>query len=267
MATVNIDGFGLYYEDYGEGEPVVFAHGVGGNHASWYNQVVAFREQYRAIVFDHRGFGNSRDVAGGPGRSRFVEDLRALLDHLGIEKTVLVAQSMGGGTCTGFTAKYPERVRALVLADTVLGMKLPEAIAAENAVIRDANESLGQLERVLGVKTRENEPELTQLYAQIASFNMVNRHTAGGEFGPGVTPEDLAATGVPILLIVGSDDVLAQPQIISAVHKLMPGADLVEVPDAGHSVYFEAPAAFNEAVFAFLERAGVPGRRQTASAT
>ena len=96
------DGVKLYFEEVGEGTPIVFAHGVGGNHASWFYQVAPFSENYQTVVFDHRGFGNSRDP-GGPGRSRFVEDLHALLDHLAIEKAVLVAQSMGGGTCSVFT--------------------------------------------------------------------------------------------------------------------------------------------------------------------
>ena len=58
MATIDVDGFSMYYETEGSGEPVVFAHGVGGNHASWYNQVPAFAGRYQTIVFDHRGFGN-----------------------------------------------------------------------------------------------------------------------------------------------------------------------------------------------------------------
>ncbi len=251
MATIDIDGFSMYYETEGSGEPVIFAHGVGGNHASWYNQVPAFAERYQTIVFDHRGFGNSRDVAGGPGRSRFVSDLTGLLDHLEIDRAVLVAQSMGGGTCTGFTVAHPERVRALVLADTVIGMKLPEPIATEYAGIREAGESLGQLERVLGKKTRENEPVLSRLYADIASFNMVNRHTVGGSLGEPITPQQLADTGVPILFIVGTDDVLAPPRIVSAVQKLVPESAYTEVPDVGHSVYFEAPDAFNQAVLGF----------------
>ena len=90
MATVEIDGFSLYYEVEGDGEPLVFAHGVGGNHAHWFNQIAYFSRHYQTIVFDHRGFGNSRDP-GGPGRSRFVDDLKALLDHLGIDRATLVA--------------------------------------------------------------------------------------------------------------------------------------------------------------------------------
>ena len=91
----------LYYEVHGEGPSVVFAHGLGGNHASWFQQVPFFARSYQVVTFDHRGFGNSRDVAGGADRPRFVEDLKDLLDHLDITKAALVGQSMGGATCAG----------------------------------------------------------------------------------------------------------------------------------------------------------------------
>ena len=256
MATVEIDGFQLYYEVHGEGEPLVFAHGVGGNHAHWFNQIAFFGERYQTIVFDQRGFGNSRDP-GGPGRTRFVEDLRVLLDHLGLDRVTLVAQSMGGGTCLGFTAAYPERVKALVLADTVIGFKLPEALAAENAISRKAGESLSQLERVLSKATRENNKSVALMYMEMTSFNLVNRHTAGGSFGDGCTPEALAAMGMPVLFLVGSEDVLAPPAIVRQLQPLVLGSQYVEIEGPGHSVYFEAPDAFNQTVLAFLEGAGV----------
>jgi 3-oxoadipate enol-lactonase len=255
MATVEIDGFSLYYEVEGEGEPLVFAHGVGGNHAHWFNQIAYFSKHYQTIVFDHRGFGNSRDP-GGPGRSRFIEDLKALLDHLGIDRATLVAQSMGGGTLVGFTAAYPERVKALVLADTVIGLKLPEALAAKNAKSREAGEELSQLDRVLSKATRDERPTLALMYREMTSFNMVNRHTAGGSFGPGITPAQLAATGVPVLFLVGSEDVLARPLIVRGAHELTPDSAFVEVPGSGHSVYFEDPDSFNSVVHSFLKRVG-----------
>ncbi len=256
MPTVEIQGFSLYYEMDGEGEPLVFAHGVGGNHAHWFNQMAYFSRRYKTIVFDHRGFGNSRDP-GGPGRNRFVEDLKELLDHLGIERVTLIAQSMGGGTCIGFAAAYPERVKALVLADTVIGLKLPESLAAKNAKAREAGENLSQLERVLSPATRRERPALARMYQEMSSFNMVNRHTVGGSFGPGCTPEQLTALGLPTLFLVGSEDVLAQPDIIRSVHKLVPGSVFVEVPGSGHSVYFEAPDEFNSAVDSFLSKHGI----------
>jgi len=265
MATLRIDGFDLYYEVHGEGYPVVFAHGVGGNHASFFNQIPAFAPRYRMVVFDHRGFGNSRDAANGPGRSRFVPDLLALFDHLGIEQAAVVAQSMGGGTCSHFACKYPKRVKALVLADTLSGLKLPAAIQERVNAVDKAMDGLTQFERVLGASYRKREAAGSQLYATIASFNMVNRKTLTGSLGEGPTPQQLAATGIPILFLVGREDALYPPDIVADVHKLVPGSRYEEVPAAGHSAYFENPAGFNEAILRFLSEVGVDSRQKSRS--
>ena len=257
VPTAPVNGIALYYEVHGEGLPVVFAHGIGGNHASWYHQVPAFRERYTVVTFDHRAFGNSHDDPAGDGRSRFVDDLEGLLDHLGIEQTVLVAQSMGGGTCSGFTVRNPRRVRALVLADTLVGLEEPPEIKVVMDGVRKATSKLSQLERVLGPKFRSREPAGTQLYASIASFNAASRLNLAGQLPTRPSAEDLAATGVPILFLVGEDDVLMPAAQVAAFQRLVPGSKLVVVPDAGHSVYFEAPDAFNEAVLGFLAEVGV----------
>ena len=118
MPYADVNGVRIYYESHGEGEAIVFAHGAGGNHLSWWQQVPFFRDRYRCVTFDHRGFGRSVERADGPGGASFAEDLRALLDHLGIERTLLAAQSMGGRACLGFSLAYPERVRGLVMSDT-----------------------------------------------------------------------------------------------------------------------------------------------------
>ncbi|HKS92033.1 MAG TPA: alpha/beta hydrolase, partial [Tepidiformaceae bacterium] len=103
MPFIEANGANLYYESHGDGPAIVFAHGAGGNHLSWWQQVPYFRERYRCITFDHRGFGRSVDPGTTPAQRAFPEDLRGLLDGLGIERAFLVAQSMGGSTCLGFT--------------------------------------------------------------------------------------------------------------------------------------------------------------------
>src|SRR5947208_4909651 len=121
MPKAQINGIDLYYEVHGQGPAVIFAHGAGGNHLSWWQQVPVLARQYRCISFDHRGLGQSLDAPHGPGSQAFVQDLKGLLDHLEIERAALVAQSMGGRTCLGFTLAYTERVSALVMADTTGG--------------------------------------------------------------------------------------------------------------------------------------------------
>src|SRR5438094_115563 len=91
------DGFRLYYEDTGGvGPTILFLHGAGGNHLSWWQQVPLFAEEYRCVTMDQRGFGQSPDIVGGPGPAALGADALALLDHLGISQAALVAQSMGG---------------------------------------------------------------------------------------------------------------------------------------------------------------------------
>ena len=110
MPYAPVNGIQLYYESHGEGPATVLAHGAGGNHISWWQQVPVLSKHYRCITFDHRGWGASVEAIGGPGASAFVEDLKQLLDHLGMEKAFLVSQAMGGrglpGLCAGLPAAH-----------------------------------------------------------------------------------------------------------------------------------------------------------------
>ncbi|WP_162600631.1 alpha/beta hydrolase [Paraburkholderia sp. C35] len=242
----------LYYESHGEGAPVVLLHGVGGNHASWFHQVVAWRESLRVITFDARGFGNSTDTEA-LGRAAFADDLEALLDHLQIPRAALVAQSMGGGAAVTFTARSPERVRALVLADTLIGLDLPDDIALRMSDIAARTANLSQIERVLGPTFTRAQPASAYLYTALASFNDTNVRTLRGE-QPLTSLAALDACGVPVLFVAGVEDVLFPPQEIQNAQRLMRHAEYLEIADAGHSAYFEAPQVFNEAVFAWLAR-------------
>lgn len=260
MPQLELDDASLYYEVHGDGEPVVFAHGMGGNHAIWWRQVECFARAWRVITFDHRGFGRSTDPVHR-GRAAFVEDLAALLDHLGIERAALVGQSMGGGTCVGFTRRWPARVAALVLADTLHGLEESPAVAAVMARAREATRELPQAERVLGAAFRAANPAESLLYRQISSFNATDRHTLAGEWGDPCPPAALAASGVPVLFIAGSEDVLFPIEAIRAMQESVAGSFLVEVSGAGHSAFWERPQEFNDSVASALQMAGLAPRR------
>lgn len=248
------NGIELYYEVHGDGLPVVFVHGAGGNHASWFHQTVAFAGSRRVIVYDQRGFGNSSDTEKR-GRSAMVDDLAALLDHLKIGRTVLVAQSLGGGTCAGFTVRHPRRVAGLALCDTLVAMRLPPDVAAIMKGVQQRTTGLPQTVRVLGPKTRERHPDMALLYAELASFNVYSVGNMPGEFS-GIEVAALAATNVPVLYVVGADDILYPPDCIRMVQALVPNSKLVEIPAVGHSAYFEDFVTFNQHLAAFLERIG-----------
>jgi 3-oxoadipate enol-lactonase len=248
------NGIQLYYEVHGDGPPVVFVHGAGGNHASWFRQTMAFAGSRRVVVYDQRGFGNSNDTEKR-GRSAMVDDLTALLDHLKIERTVLVAQSLGGGTCAGFTVRDPDRVAGLALCDTLVAMRLPADVASTMAEVQKGTAALPQTVRVLGPTSRERHPDMAFLYTQLASFNVYSVANMPGEFA-GVEIAALAATKVPILYVVGSDDILYPPDCIRQVQALVPNSSLVEIPAVGHSAYFEDFTTFNLHFAAFLKQLG-----------
>lgn len=214
-----------------------------------------FRDRYTCVTFDHRGFGRSLDarpVAEQPG---FDEELAALIDSLELPDVRLVAQSMGGWTCLRYAATHPERVRALVMADTPGGLTSFEELEAARA--DDAKRSGGlPLEiRALGEDFRGRDPYGAFLYEQIAGLNPpreqaldLNRYS--------VSVEQAASLKLPVLFIEGESDINVPPNVIRIAQQLIPGARLQMVADAGHSVYFERPDEFNRIVDAFLAEAG-----------
>jgi 3-oxoadipate enol-lactonase len=272
MPFLTTGGTRLYYETYGSGPAIVFAHGAGGNHLSWWQQVPHFRERYTCVTFDHRGFGQSLDDRPVEERPRFDEDLAALIDHLGLADVRLVAQSMGGWTCLGYAVSHPERVRALVMADTAGGLTSPEMQAARDA----ARERVGPQSLETGaysVSFRARSPHGAFLYDEIRGLNPP-RETSLGSGTPvnrlPVSAEQAAALTVPVLFIEGEDDILIPPEVIRMAQSMIPGARMSTVADAGHSVYFERPAEFNALVDAFLAEvdgtlASAGGAREAAS--
>jgi 3-oxoadipate enol-lactonase len=260
MSKIQVGASTLYYELYDDaptpGRPtLVLLHGVGGNHASWFHQVTAWRPGHRMLVVDARGFGNSSD-AENAGRDRFVDDLAAILDATEVDRAVLVAQSMGGGIGSGYTCRHPERVAALVLADTLVGLSLPKALAERMATLTERNASLTQVQRVLGPTFVAADPAQATLYTALASFNRYNVRTLPGA-GEKHTLAELGATQVPLLFVVGEEDVLFPPAEVQAAHLELPGSSFIELPEAGHSAYFETPSAFNDAVMGWLAKTGV----------
>ena len=249
MPKASINGIELYYESHGdESAPaIIFAHGRGGNHISWWQQVAAFSAEYRCITFDHRGWGASIAELGSPLRENFIDDLTALLDHLKIDKTFLVAQSMGGFSCLGFALAHPEHTLGLVLGDTTGGVATEGTLAA----LKNTSPPPDGPARSLSASFVKENPALTFLYQQIGGLN-----PARGEDGvisgfrreDGPQLEAFAGWAIPTLLIVGKEDAIFPPEVIAEVQKVIPGSRMEVVPGAAHSAHFEQASVFNKLV-------------------
>ena len=252
MPRARVSGIELYYEVHGDGPVVVFAHGAGGNHLSWWQQVPVFARKYRCVIFDHRGFGQSPDVPNGPGSQAFVQDLKDLLDHLEIDRVALVAQSMGGRACLGLALAHPDRVRALVMADTTGGFgdaRMAQLRAEGEATMAGPNPP----PRTYARHFPQEQPARAFLYEQIRALNPPRQEAPA----PGPTAEQVRALRPPTLLIVGEHDVITPPAMMKMFQSYIPHARLVEVAGSGHSVYFEKPEEFNRVVLEFFAEVGM----------
>lgn len=256
MPYLSLDGAQIYYEVTGSGPPLIFAHGLGGNHISWWQQVPHFQDRYTCVTFAHRGFAPSNERHGGPGPRAFRGDLAALIDHLGFRDVRLVAQSMGGWSCLDYALSAPERVTALVMAATVGTLSHPDC---DRATVEAAPAARALVERgvhpAAGARMAAEQPALHFLYQELDALGgtldkLALRQTLG-ELR--VTPPATVATlRVPVLCISGEEDVVIPTAAVEVLAGLIPGARLARVPEAGHSVYFERAATFNRLVDDFL---------------
>ncbi len=259
MPFLSLDGCDLYYETHGAGPALLFAHGLGGSQLSWWQQIPAFSERYTCIAFAQRGFGLSRTRPGGePTVERFVADLAALIGHLQLPDVRLVAQSMGGWSCLEYALREPERVRALVMAATT-GTASSPALRRIFAAHAAAEPERALFERGIhpaaGERMAREQPALHFLYRAIDAESVdLDKQALRTRLGAARTtpPERLAQLRPPLLCISGEEDAVIPTAAVEAFAALLPGARLAKVPAAGHSVYFERPAAFNALLAEFL---------------
>jgi 3-oxoadipate enol-lactonase len=258
MPFAKVNGIELYYEEHGEGPALVFAHGAGGNHLSWWQQVPVFAKDFRCITFDHRGFGFSRELPNGPGPKAFADDLAGLLDHLKIERAALASQSMGGWTSLGFANIMPERVAALALCDTMAGVDDPEVIEEMKRHGAPRGGLAEVLTRVYAEDYPNREPIKAFLYRQISTLN----HHVPPDLVPAMmnlrfSVDPVVTRRIPTMVLVGEQDALTTPRLMELIARRISHSRFVKVPGAGHSVYFERPDEFNRALTDFLRAAGV----------
>ena len=256
MPFARVNGGRLYYEQHGSGPDVVFLHGAGGNHLSWWQQIPAFTERYRCTVFDARGWGRSTGETA-IGRWVLGTDLVGLTGHLGIERAHVVAQSMGGRAVAGLARLAPDRIRSLVLCGTTAG--------ATNDRVRELQDELqeergdgGLREHALAKAFEDANPTLALLYRQINALNPPRPKGFLGRPPPtyrGSMHELLSALRVPVLFVVGEHDLITSPALVREAHGLVSESRMHEVRGAGHSAYFEAADEWNETVLAFLSEA------------
>ena len=257
-------GCRIYYEVTGAGPPIIFAHGLGSNHLTWWQQVPYFAARYTCITFSHRGYAPSSAIPGGPDPQDAAGDLAALIAHLRLADVRLVAQSQGGWASIEYLLAYPHQVRALVLVSTCGTIHKPSVLLADPqrlpvwqeqaAAARAAMQRRG-IAPPAGARMAREQPALHFLYRAIASVSAsVDREALRQRSAAMATrpPDVLRDFHMPTLFITGEEDTTYPPFLSDALAALMPDARVEQLRETGHSPYFQRAAIFNHVVDRFL---------------
>lgn len=249
-------GVRLYYETHGQGRPVVFVHGGGGNTLSWFQQVPHFARSWRVVTVDLRGFKNSTCAPEDVHPKHFPDDMRAVLDAEGIDKAAFVCQSLGAWAGLPLAVRHPDRVACLVLT----GSPTPAYSERNWQVLRESGERFnsrtgqGVAKGFLSTEFAHRHPHMHFLYDQIRLLNGPFDARRMQDEVVRLHPLDFQGYGTPTLMMGGELDHFLTPDSHRHVATLIPGAELYSFPDSAHSAYFEEPDLFNRVVEDFLDR-------------
>ncbi|MFD1213680.1 alpha/beta fold hydrolase [Arthrobacter sp. GCM10027362] len=264
MPTATINDAAIAYTDSnpdaGTGNVLLLLHGHAFDRSMWDGQVQRFTAAgWRVIAPDLRGFGESEVTAGIVYTEEFAADAVGLLDRLEIDRAVVLGYSMGGQVAMEIQHSHPERVRALVIVDTV-----PQAedtagrrrrhTTADRLIAEGMH---GYAADVLGVMIAaynvEKLPEVADKVLQ-----MIRRSPAAGSAAAmrgraerRDFTDTLRAVEVPALVIAGADDAF-DGGAAARMHELMPHSTLATIDGAGHTPSLEQPEEFNRALGSFL---------------
>ncbi len=267
MKTIALATAELAYVDRGAGMPVLLIHGFPLDHTMWAAQIETLSERCRVIAPDLRGFGQSplgnADPQRGVSMEQYADDLAELLDALSIaDSAVLVGFSMGGYIAWQFLRKYASRVRALVQCDTKSAADSDEARAgrlkmAENVAEWGAARVAQMMgPKLLAARSFETKPDVVAAVRRVVERTSPSA-IAAAQRGMAARPDMtdcLQQIDVPTLVLVGAADAISPPAEMRAIAAAIPGAQFVEIPDAGHMTTMENPEAVNDALRNFVAR-------------
>jgi pimeloyl-ACP methyl ester carboxylesterase len=263
---VSVGDVVVRYDDRGTGDPIVLVHGHPFDGSMWWPQVEWLaRGGWRVIVPDLRGYGQSPLPRGADRSAKttldvFADDIRAVVDQLGLDRFVLGGLSMGGQIVMEFYRRFPDRIRALVLADTAATAESADGRRVRNDTAdRVLDEGMASYaEDLLPMMLAPTSIRLLPGVADHVSAMMRRTSPSGAAAalrGRAERPDyrDLLRTvDVPTLVLVGDGDVFTPQPVAEEIEDLVPGATLTTIRDAGHLPNLERPAEFNAAVEEFL---------------
>jgi pimeloyl-ACP methyl ester carboxylesterase len=259
------NGINLYYEEHGSGEPLLLIMGFTVSSIGWHWNVPSFAQDFRTIVFDNRGVGQSDKPDIPYSMSMFADDTAGLLEGLGIDQAHVFGISMGGMIAQEFALRYPRRVKTLMLGctncggPTVVPSKDPEvlnmlgniaALDVQQAAIVMTKVAVTPwfMQRRMDVLLQLNQMSMqypTPKHGMVRQMQAIQGHD---------TYNRLPQITAPTLVVTGKEDGLVPPENSMTLAQRIPNADLVMLSNASHMFHMELPDATAEIVKGFIRR-------------
>ena len=250
--------FGIHYQLEGAGPTLTMVHGVGAYRQSWDGVQAQLGEGFQYLSYDLRGHGSSEKTPGPYSLDGFVDDLKQLLDHVGVEHTVLVGFSLGGLVAQFFALTYPQRVENLILISTVAGRTEEEKIKVQQRARRLTEE--GALSHLAEAVDRwftpsfvEKHPEVLEQRRQWSLQNDPKSYQAAYQvLANNDLVDRLHEISVPTFVMTGENDVGSTPRMAKLIADRVPDCVLHIFPELKHSVLLEAPDQVADQIKRFL---------------
>jgi 3-oxoadipate enol-lactonase len=262
MPTAHVNGAELHYRDAGSGKDVVLLlHAFPLHSGMWARQIAALEKRHRVIAPDYRGLGKTPSSPEPSTMPLLAQDVRALLQHLRIERVGVAGLSMGGYLAFELFRQAPSLFRGLALCDTRAGADTDEGKANREKFAQTA------IEKGMAWVADEMTPKLLRKEPDPAAVKEVRSLVANGtpagvaasQRGMAARPDSeptLAKIACPTLVVVGEEDSLTPPPESEKMAAAVKGAKLAKIARAGHLPCIENPEAFNKALAEFF--AGLP---------
>lgn len=266
MGVVRVNDVRLFYQDLGEraAPAIVLIMGWGGDHTAWAFQLQPFAREHRVVALDNRGAGQSDQPDIPYTVAGMAEDTVGLMDALGIDKAHLCGASMGGMIAQEIALRHPERALTLGLHGSLARPDGWSALLMQSLLrLRDRGDreefARALLPWLLCRRTVNDRADFVELMIRRALDNPFPPSPAGlRRQAEAVAGHDtlgrLAGIRMPTLITVGVEDILVPPSFSREMQSLIPGAEMVVIPGAGHAHFLEQPEAFNETCLGFFAR-------------
>jgi pimeloyl-ACP methyl ester carboxylesterase len=244
----------FYIDTGGSGVPVVFLHAATGSSRVWEYQIPAFTAAgYRVIAFDRRGWGRTIVDPAGPQPGTGADDLRGLLDHLGVERAHLAGTAAGAFVALDFALSFPRRVRSLVIANTIGGVQDRDFLELGRRIRPPQFDALPAEFRELGPAYRAGNPDGTRRWMDLEQTSRPEGPPMAAQpLRNRLTFALLESIDLPAFLLTGGADLYAPPPVLRLFAARIRNSESLIVPEAGHSTYWEQPEIFNRAVLNFI---------------